>query len=133
MVDVAVAVVLLLAAITVAVGYARWRRRRVGGPPSGNPPGPLGAAPGTAGRGRRFPAPRLSVRRLVPPWRRTPDPWPDAGRIPTEVTVLCLDCRGRGWIDRRERTLDFTGAGFADVERPPTMCVTCSGSGQVTR
>jgi DnaJ-class molecular chaperone len=49
------------------------------------------------------------------------------------VTVVCVQCRGSGWIDRRERTLQFTGDGFADVQNPSTMCPACGGTGQRTR
>jgi hypothetical protein len=47
--------------------------------------------------------------------------------------VVCVRCRGTGWIEQRERTLEFTGDGFADIEHPATMCQACGGSGQDLR
>lgn len=55
------------------------------------------------------------------------------GRAAAPVTTVCLQCHGSGWITRRERTLQFTGDGFADVENPSTMCATCGGTGHRTR
>lgn len=121
--NVAVAVLLLLVAVGVATAHSRWRRRRGGGQP-GDPPTPSGSRAGWTEYWRH----RWARLRGHPGTQ----PWP-GGRVPAEVTVLCLTCRGRGWLDRRERTLNFTGTGFADVENPPTMCETCAGSGRVTR
>lgn len=49
------------------------------------------------------------------------------------ISVVCVHCRGTGWIEQRERTLEFTGDGFADIERPATMCDACGGSGRALR
>jgi hypothetical protein len=49
------------------------------------------------------------------------------------IITVCLQCRGNGWIERRERTLEFTGEGFADVVNPSTMCPACHGTGQRAR
>ena len=56
-------------------------------------------------------------------------------RRPTRkpITVVCVRCHGSGWIEQRERTLEFTGAGFADIQRPSTICAACGGSGQTRR
>ena len=44
--------------------------------------------------------------------------------------VRCLRCRGTGWLGgETERTLDFTGDGFADRHTPATPCPECSGVG----
>jgi hypothetical protein len=58
--------------------------------------------------------------------------WRDRSRDPTRRTV-CITCGGAGWIQQRERTLEFTGDGFADVEVPATMCTACGGSGSRMR
>ncbi len=55
------------------------------------------------------------------------------GRGGPPVVTVCLQCRGTGWIDRRERTLEFTGDGFADVQNPSTMCQACGGTGERIR
>ena len=47
--------------------------------------------------------------------------------------ALCLKCHGSGWIQEPERTLTFTGEGFADVHRPARMCAACEGTGRVRR
>ena len=47
--------------------------------------------------------------------------------------AVCITCQGRGWIEHHQRTLDFTGDGFADVHRPSTMCQVCGGTGRVRR
>lgn len=52
-------------------------------------------------------------------------------RKPTPV--VCVRCHGSGWIEKRERTLEFTGDGFADIQHPSTMCPACGGSGQTLR
>lgn len=49
------------------------------------------------------------------------------------ISVMCARCHGSGWIEQRERTLEFTGDGFADLQRPSTMCAACGGSGQTLR
>lgn len=49
------------------------------------------------------------------------------------ISVVCVRCHGSGWIEQRERTLEFTGDGFADIQRPSTMCTACGGSGQTLR
>lgn len=124
--------VLLLAAWAVL----RWRRGRAGEQarrddhrrlPDGRRILRDGHRP--TGTARRLPA---AARRLVGRafGRKEPGYGPGA---PTAVTVLCIRCQGRGWIDRRERTLTFTGEGFADVDHPAAMCETCGGSGRVTR
>ena len=42
----------------------------------------------------------------------------------------CVRCHGTGWIDQGpERTLNFTGEGFEDRQRPATMCPSCGGTG----
>lgn len=124
MVEALVAALLLLVAAAVAVGFSRRRRRAASG--SFPPPG----ADARPGRDRPSRPERWRLRSAR--WLR----WPGQPRRPVvseEVTLLCITCQGRGWIDRRERTLTFTGTGFADVENPPTMCTTCGGSGRVTR
>jgi hypothetical protein len=62
----------------------------------------------------------------------------DQYRRPRRLTrnparVVCVHCHGSGWIERRERTLEFTGSGFADIQHPATMCEACGGSGQTLR
>ena len=54
---------------------------------------------------------------------------------PAVVTsqARCLKCHGSGWIQEPERTLTFTGEGFADVHRPARMCPACDGTGRVRR
>ena len=54
---------------------------------------------------------------------------------PPAVTsrALCVKCHGSGWIQEPERTLTFTGEGFADVHRPARMCAACEGTGRVSR
>jgi hypothetical protein len=53
--------------------------------------------------------------------------------IDDRASVVCIHCQGSGWTQRRERTLSFTGDGFADEERPATMCPACGGTGTVVR
>jgi hypothetical protein len=59
--------------------------------------------------------------------------WFTARRVYPPTSVVCAECHGTGWIELRERTLNFTGDSFADVQRPPTMCEACGGTGQVFR
>lgn len=57
-----------------------------------------------------------------------------ATRHPTlSSQARCLKCHGSGWIQEPERTLTFTGEGFADVHRPAEMCAACEGTGRVRR
>ncbi|MFE0590265.1 hypothetical protein [Micromonospora echinospora] len=124
MVSAVVAVLLLLLAVGVSTAFSRWRRR-TGAKASG--PAGVDARPG-----RDNPSLPERWRLRSARWLRRPGE-PRRPVVPEEVTLICLACQGRGWIDRRERTLTFTGTGFADVENPPTMCETCGGSGRVTR
>ncbi|SCL32764.1 hypothetical protein GA0074692_3400 [Micromonospora pallida] len=119
-----VAVLLLLVAVGVATAFSRWRRR------SGSESSRPGKADPRPGRDNPSLPERWRLRSAR--WLRRPG---EARRpvVPEEVSLICIACQGRGWIDRRERTLTFTGSGFADVENPPTMCETCAGSGRVTR
>ncbi|MEU4567623.1 hypothetical protein [Micromonospora sp. NPDC023956] len=124
MVNAVVAVLLLLAAITVANLFSRWRRRRNPEPSTSAKRGPR--------PGRDSPSVPERWRLRYATWLRRPGE-PRRAVVPEEVVLACIACQGKGWIERRERTLTFTGEGFADVEHPPTMCETCGGSGQVTR
>ncbi|WDZ87696.1 hypothetical protein [Micromonospora cathayae] len=120
---------LLVAGLVVA---RRRRRARAGSPPPRDerrflPDGRRILRDGhrpAAGNGRL--ADR--VRRVLGREPKLPGP-----RLPDEVTVLCIRCQGRGWTNRRERTLTFTGEGFADVDHGSAMCETCGGSGRVAR
>lgn len=73
----------------------------------------------------------LAVGLAVGQWRRAR--WFLGGRAHREVSAICVRCQGRGWIDQRQRTLTFTGEGFADVDKPATTCEACGGSGRVRR
>ncbi|BCL16483.1 hypothetical protein [Micromonospora sagamiensis] len=119
-----VAVLLLLVAVGVATAFSRWRRRSA--PEASRSSG----SPARPGRDRPSLPERWRLRSAR--WLRRPGE-PRRPVVAEEVTLICITCQGRGWIDRRERTLTFTGTGFADVENPPTMCETCAGSGRVTR
>jgi hypothetical protein len=116
-----VAVLLLLVAVGIATAFSRWRRRSA----------PESSRPGEADR-RDSPSLPERWRLRSARWLRRPGE-PRRPVVPEEVSLICITCQGRGWIDRRERTLTFTGSGFADVENPPTMCETCGGSGRVVR
>lgn len=73
----------------------------------------------------------LAVGLAVGQWRRVR--WFLRGRADREVSAVCVLCQGRGWIDQQQRTLTFTGEGFADVDRPALRCEACDGTGQVRR
>ncbi|WP_433213870.1 hypothetical protein ACQP00_02865 [Dactylosporangium sp. CS-047395] len=64
---------------------------------------------------------RLDDRRF---FRRSPD---------QPISAVCINCRGRGWVDRSRRTLDFDGEGFVDESAPQTQCEICGGTGRVER
>jgi len=50
-------------------------------------------------------------------------------QIGRPASLVCARCHGRGWLDRTERTLTFTGDGFADRHRPASLCQDCDGTG----
>lgn len=54
-------------------------------------------------------------------------------RIGRPTPARCIRCHGRGWIERQERTLTFTGDGFADADLPSMMCPACGGTGRRDR
>jgi hypothetical protein len=57
--------------------------------------------------------------------------WLRRDRTRGQPPAVCLYCQGRGWIDRTERTFNFTADGFENVTRPAAMCEVCHGSGRL--
>jgi hypothetical protein len=53
--------------------------------------------------------------------------------IGDRMSAVCIQCRGTGWTQQQQRTLDFTGEGFADGQPPAQTCPACGGTGRVTR